>query len=659
MAKSRPLTFESLEGRILRAAIGLPWRDPLHLTLSFAPDGTAIAGDSSDLFQDLNAQFPSTMAWQDDITSAFQTWAAETNISIGVVTDSGAPFGTAGLMQGDPRFGDIRIGARPMSPEVMAITAPPNPFMSGTLSGDMILNSAADLNPSNLYDVALHEAGLALGLTESTDPSSVMYPVINPNATLSPSDIQNIQSLYGTRAPDPNDNTITTATSISQPPLYVGLTPLVQYGNLATPSDTDFYSVQPPLLYSGAVTIQLQTSGISFMQPEVQVFDQHFKLLGEAQSNSELGDIVTVQLPSVHLFQTYYIEVESPATDAFGTGRYALSVTFDGRSIVNPASLPSILQGPYDSLSAGDLAGLLSDAANLLFQNNIFDPNDTFLTAEPLSSQPGYPANNQYNVVASLNGGSAGDFYQIQAPQAPPGQTTDVLTVSLAQMPVNGVLPVVSVYDAYTNPVSCEILLNGNGNYVVQATGLTPGETFYLQVSPAPAPAPTVGNFSLAASFGLPPAVVQSFVAGTLSASELEDQYTLYVAQSQLFQFVLSTVASGSTTNIQVSMQIYDSTGAVVFSLVGPLGETVSGASILLTPGAYQVTISVINPSGTTVPSIAYQVNGGSLTDPIGINPSDPVEEPLYPCPGDPSVDCYCYPDGVTSNTPYEISESS
>ena len=151
-----------------------------------------------------------------------------------------------------------------------------------------------------------------------------------------------------------------------------------------------------------------------------------------------------------------------------------MSVTYDGLSLVNPASLPSILRGPYDSLSAGDLAGLLSGVGNVLFQNNLLDVNDTFLTAEPLSSQPGYPANTQYNVVASLDGNSAVDIYRIQAPQAPAGQT-DVLTVSLAQMPINGVLPVVSVYDANANPVSSEILLNGNGTYVVQATGLTPG----------------------------------------------------------------------------------------------------------------------------------------------------------------------------------------
>ena len=309
-----------------------------------------------------------------------------------------------------------------------------------------------------------------------------MYPVINPQAALSPSDIQNIQSLYGTRAPDVNDNTITTANPISQPPLYIGLTPLVTYGNLATQSDTDFYSVQPPLLYSGPVTVQLQSAGISFLQPELQVFNQHGQLLGEAQSTSDFGDVVSVQLPNVQPFQHYYIEVSSPATDVFGTGRYSLSLTYTGRSLVNPANLPPILSGPYDSLSAGDLAGLLSGVGSVLFQNNVFDINTTFLTADPLSSQPGYPSNSQYNIVDNLSRPVDADYYRIQAPAGQPA----VLTVSLAQMPINGILPVVSVYDMYNNPVSSQILLNGNGSYVVQATGLTPGETYYLQVSNAP-----------------------------------------------------------------------------------------------------------------------------------------------------------------------------
>ena len=58
MAQSRLLTVEYLEARIAPANIGLPWRDPTHLTLSFAPDGTSIAGDHSDLFQDPRQSVP-------------------------------------------------------------------------------------------------------------------------------------------------------------------------------------------------------------------------------------------------------------------------------------------------------------------------------------------------------------------------------------------------------------------------------------------------------------------------------------------------------------------------------------------------------------------------------------------------------------------------
>ena len=60
------------------------------------------------------------------------------------------------------------------------------------------------------------------------------------------------------------------------------------------------------------------------------------------------------------------------------------------------------------------------------------------------------------------------------------------MTVSLAHMPANGMLPVASVYDQFGHLVSSVILLNGNGTYVVQATGLNPGEDYYVDVAPEP-----------------------------------------------------------------------------------------------------------------------------------------------------------------------------
>src|SRR5262249_21766247 len=107
---ARPLTVEVLEDRTLLTTYGVPWGGHGHLKLSFAPDGTSITRYQNSLFQTLNARFP-TAVWQTAILRAFQTWATYANINIGVVTDTGLPFGVPGLIQGDPRFGDIRIGA--------------------------------------------------------------------------------------------------------------------------------------------------------------------------------------------------------------------------------------------------------------------------------------------------------------------------------------------------------------------------------------------------------------------------------------------------------------------------------------------------------------------------------------------------------------------
>src|SRR5260370_27727781 len=111
---SRRLSVEQLEDRCV-PAFGTPWPDAAHLTLSFAPDGTAVGDHTSALFNTLNAIAP-TSTWEHEILRAFQTWAVQANINIGIVSDGGQPFGIPGAAQGDPRFGDIRIAAYPIGP---------------------------------------------------------------------------------------------------------------------------------------------------------------------------------------------------------------------------------------------------------------------------------------------------------------------------------------------------------------------------------------------------------------------------------------------------------------------------------------------------------------------------------------------------------------
>src|SRR5215208_5444345 len=118
--KAPALRLQALEDRAVPATFGESWLDGRHLTLSFAPDGTAISGVGS-----LLGGTPlGSDAARLEILRAFQTWAVNSNLNIGLFGDNGAAFGAAGAIQGDPRFGDIRVGARVLGSDVVAITSP-------------------------------------------------------------------------------------------------------------------------------------------------------------------------------------------------------------------------------------------------------------------------------------------------------------------------------------------------------------------------------------------------------------------------------------------------------------------------------------------------------------------------------------------------------
>ena len=108
---TRRLFAERLEDRDVPASFGLAWPDPQHLTVSFVPDGTSVYGSGSALFGSLNAGAP-TAVWQAELLRAIQSWASVANINVSVVADGGQALGASGMLEGDSRFGDIRIAAR-------------------------------------------------------------------------------------------------------------------------------------------------------------------------------------------------------------------------------------------------------------------------------------------------------------------------------------------------------------------------------------------------------------------------------------------------------------------------------------------------------------------------------------------------------------------
>ncbi len=649
--RSRPrrrkvLCCEMFERREVPATFGAPWADAAHLSVSFAADGTAIAGHASSLFSSLDAARP-TDVWERTILEALQTWASLANINIGLTVDNGQAFGASGLIQHDPRFGDIRVGAQPMAADALSISVPFDPALSGTWSGDLLFNSeslAAD--SSHLFEIALHEAGHILGLKDSADPNSAMFSNLSGHNKLSQSDIDDLRSLYGTRSLDAFEGSsgnasISKAASVPIPGGYQGQTPLVLFGDLGDAKDVDFYSVRPLSGYKGPMTVRLQSAGISLLGAKLSVLDAKGKVLATAQASSGSGDVVSIFLGSVDPSGTYYLKVESATGDAFGVGSYGLAVSYDALNRVAPGTLDAVLRQGNRGLKADDLAAALRDPSRALY-NDDRHTDDTIGSSVKLTSTAGYATLTHYEAIGSLSDASDADVYRVDSPNVS-GRAVTSLTVALRSLGTGASAPRVLLTDREGVAIPFRILANGGDTFTVQADGIKAGANVYVRVQVDPSL--STGNYAMVAEFGTPSAQLTNFVGGTLDADTASIDYNLYVGRSQLFQFLLSgqgAVGDG------LAVEILDADGQVVFSLDGGAGDTTSGPAALLTPGAYKVRIRALTPIAQP---LAFSLDGGSISDPIGPTLLDPTFAPIYTDPKLPGV--FTFPGLPPTTNPY------
>jgi hypothetical protein len=644
-----------LEDRTAPAIFGQPWATPTHLTLSFAPDGTPIGSQVSDLFKTLNAIEP-TASWQQTILEAVQAWASQTGrLNVGLVSDGGEPFGTPALNAGDTRFGDIRVGAVAMGQDSSAISFPPDPYFAGFWSGDIILNDSvtANASPSDLYAIMLHELGHSFALPDSTDPTSVMCEQPAPHASqLAPSDVSAIQALYGTPDSSLNGhNSLATALPIPTPQSFNGSTPIVAYGDISSAQTLVVYSFTPPSNGHRGVTVRLVTARLSLLDPLVSVVDASGNLLGSASSTDLGAGAVTIQLAAANPGSTYYVEVQAAAPGAFDSGRFGLAVSFHNDEELEGLSVDSVLRGPYESLTADQIAELFAVESEGVSAGGQV-PGNSLATAVALATTPGFAPNTHFQAVADMRQLPTQGYYSFQAPAAT-GNEPLVLTAGLDMSGSQGKGGQIDLLDASGKVVPSVVLMHANGVETIQATGLTPGATYFLRISPSSGDDSEGGGQAvLVVDFLEGPNINPTLETNTLTATSPQASSMLFIARSQFFQFQLAASTTTSHEGGAVQMTILDENANVVLDITARAGGSAVVGSVLLTPGPYTIKFSAQWGETDSSAALTYSAQGRPLSDPMGVVVHNPTHKPIYGAPTNSPVP-YLYPGGSQSTIPF------
>jgi Matrixin len=357
-------TAELLEDRLLLyATLGDHFTYSSRITYSLMPDGTSVGGVPSSLFATLNAKYP-TATWETQIEQAASIWENAANLNLALVPDGGEAVGVSGDQQDDPRFGDIRIGAVPMSSGTLAITFLPPPANGGTEAGDILLNSNVNWQVNSNYDlmtVMAHEFGHALGLgdvTTPTNPYPVMYYAYEGiNQALTADDTAGIQAVDGVRQFDAyNNNGSRNLSYVTAANITGNFASNAQIAiprlDITTGGDSEWFYLTVPSTTTGSMTVTVQSSNLSSLSPKLMVYNSSLGLVGQALAANSMGATVSVST-SVSSGQGYYIKVL--AAPGYGAiGGYGLLVNAGSQS-QSPIPPPDTLVAQQPNQGSGSI----------------------------------------------------------------------------------------------------------------------------------------------------------------------------------------------------------------------------------------------------------------------------------------------------------------
>jgi hypothetical protein len=134
---------------------------------------------------------------QSEMVRALNEWSKHTNVIFQPTTVASAPR-TVLMKFVSGAHGDAYPFDGPGG--ILAHTFYPVPINAESIAGDMHLDADENWHVGgdiDIYSVALHEAGHAIGLGHSDKPGDVMYPYYRSHMSLSANDIGAAQTMYG------------------------------------------------------------------------------------------------------------------------------------------------------------------------------------------------------------------------------------------------------------------------------------------------------------------------------------------------------------------------------------------------------------------------------------------------------------------------------
>src|SRR5262249_26113898 len=227
--------------------------------------------------------------------------------------------------------------------------------------------------------------------------------------------------------------------------------------------------------------------------------DASGRVVASSASADPMNNDLSLRINSPLPLSTYYVKIEGATSSVFSVGSYHLEVK----------ALPLV------STTTNQLSTTVSTVTTPLLNNDL-DTNDSFLTASLLPALTQVSTRFDYGFTGSISDSWDVDYYRVHAPQNTSGAET-VMSVMVWGIDNNGLVPRASVYDSNYQPVNAEVLVNADGNFIVQVRNATPGADYYVKVEAANNNGPNnTGNYFLGVDFSSTAVQLNTYADSTL-----------------------------------------------------------------------------------------------------------------------------------------------